>query len=83
MTILLQMLFRLLPFSLSSTRSGILKVRVYQGLSNQNRLEKIEKHQPAEGYLPLGKSFDDTYVAMISDQSGKWLDDCSSTILHS
>lgn len=58
----------LLPFTLVQ-QDLVFKSEVYQGLSNQNRLEKTERHQPAKGYLPLGKSLDDTYLAMISDQS--------------
>ena len=42
---------------------------IYQSLENHNKYEKTEMHQPATGYVQLGRSFDDSYLQLTSNQS--------------
>ncbi len=57
-----------LPVKFSS-EDQMLTSPLYQSLQNQNKYEDIEMYGPYKGYLPLGKSFDESFLALIPDQS--------------
>ena len=58
----------LLPIKLSPEET-MLSSGVYQSLENHNKYEKTEMHQSATGYVQLGRSFDDSYLQLTSNQS--------------
>jgi hypothetical protein len=58
----------LFPFNFSPEEQ-MLSSGIYQSLENHNKYEKTEMHLPSAGFVQLGRSFDDSYLQLTSNQS--------------